>query len=543
MHGVGQDIADLGMRFWAWRAHQQPRSRDDIPRLDRPDGWRPAWTAEDVAGYRATRDGFAEELRALRPGSEPADVVDHRLLRSAVARVTWELDVLRSWQTQPRFYTDQALGPVFDVLLRPGVDADRVGAVVDLLRAVPGTLAVGRSNLDGVAVTDFTRTAIEELPGIEARLGAVGAALEPLAGPWRAHLPGAVRAAADAFAAHRDWLTELLPGTVERLPVGREGFGWFLTEVACIPMTPDQLLMIGKLELDRAMTWERVRRQSPTVEARGQLPSDAVTQCSEEAGAELAVREFYEQRGLLGQPAGLRHYLNLPMPEYLAPLAFLGVSDDLTGPNRLNEDGVSYVPDPVEDLPYFYDLNARDVRVGIVHEGVHYQQLALSFAHPRPVRRHYYDSGANEGLAFYNEELMLTAGLFDDRPDTRADILNMMRLRALRVEVDVRLGLGELDVDAAAEYLQREVPMDRETAREEAAFFAESPGQAMTYQIGKTQILALIADIVRDRGDGFDLRAVHDHLWRNGNVPIALTRWELLGRTDELAAIGVTASG
>ena len=70
------------------------------------------------------------------------------------------------------------------------------------------------------------------------------------------------------------------------------------------------------------------------------------------------------------------------MPAYLEPLRFLGVADDLTGPGRLTEDGVSYVPPPGPELPYFYAANARDPRAGILHEGVHYQQLALAWRNP-----------------------------------------------------------------------------------------------------------------------------------------------------------------
>ena len=68
-----------------------------------------------------------------------ADRVD-RLLRSALARVAWESDILqvRSF----RFWIDQALGRVFDALLGrrrrgPGIP---VAKVVRLL-AVPATLA------------------------------------------------------------------------------------------------------------------------------------------------------------------------------------------------------------------------------------------------------------------------------------------------------------------------------------------------------------------------------------------------------------------
>ena len=50
-----------------------------------------------------------------------------------MARVTWESEILRV-RGIPRFWIDQALGPVFDVLLRPGVDPARVTEVVRLLR-------------------------------------------------------------------------------------------------------------------------------------------------------------------------------------------------------------------------------------------------------------------------------------------------------------------------------------------------------------------------------------------------------------------------
>ena len=89
---------------------------------------------------------------------------------------------------------------------------------------------------------------------------------------------------------------------------------------------------------------------------------------------------------------------------------------------------------------------------------------------------------------------MLQAGLFDDNPYTRATIYSFMRLRALRVEVDVKLALGEFSLEQAAQYLQRTVPMDRATARAEAAEFAGTPGQAISYQIGKIQLTELLSD-------------------------------------------------
>jgi hypothetical protein len=35
-------------------------------------------------------------------------------------------------------------------------------------------------------------------------------------------------------------------------------------------------------------------------------------------------------------------------------------------------------------------------------------------------------------------------------------------------------------------------------------------------------------------GDKFNLRQFHDYVWSNGNVPLALQRWELLGLDDDV---------
>jgi len=528
-----RELDELGERFWAWRAHQQPRTRDDIPRLDRPSGWLPEVDA-GLAGRRHEELGaFEAELARIDPDEVP-DLVDHRLLSSAMARVRWESDILRV-RGIPRFWTDQALGPVYDALLRPGVDAGRIAEVTRLLRAVPDTLSHAAAALVSPA-REFAGLAAAELDGVAARIDACTEALTRIDPSAAAGLAAAGAEAGAALEQFGAGLAARLADLPPAVPVGRERYEWFLREVACVPLTVEEIAGIGRREYERAVWLELLHATRNRDVPVPPLPADADQQVRAQARDEVAVRQFYAGRGLLSQPESLRHYLTLPMPDCLAPLTFLGVADELTGPGRLTEDGVAYVPPPGPDLPYFRAANARDPRAGIVHEGAHYQQLALAWRNPRPVRRHYYDSGANEGIAFYNEEMMLVSGLVDDAPHTRTVLCNFMRLRALRVTVDVGLATGQMSIAAASAELASRVPMDDATAQEEAAFFAETPGQALTYQIGKTQLIALIADAARLRPD-LDLQRLHDAIWVNGNVPVALLRWELLGLTDELAAL------
>ena len=42
------ELAALAADVWKWRARQQPSMGDDIPRLPRPPGWLPDFSAEAV---------------------------------------------------------------------------------------------------------------------------------------------------------------------------------------------------------------------------------------------------------------------------------------------------------------------------------------------------------------------------------------------------------------------------------------------------------------------------------------------------------------
>jgi uncharacterized protein (DUF885 family) len=355
-----------------------------------------------------------------------------------------------------------------------------------------------------------------------------------------ANLDSTAEKAVRALESYRDWLTHL-PATSQETAAGRNAYVFFLKKVALLPHTPEQLLQIGRQEWARAVAFETYEEHRNQGMPQLALFKDQAEQIGQEEKDEQAVRRYLEAKDLLTVPSWVQHYRFLPRPAYLAPLAGIGEEDDFTGPSRLQENGTRYIAPPRPDLGYFALATAKDPRPEIVHEGVpgHYFQLVVSWANPDPIRRHYYDSSANEGIGFYAEEMMLEAGLFDDSPRTREIIDNFMRLRALRVEVDVKLALGEFTIEQAAEYLHKTVPMDAMTARAEAAFFASGPGQAISYQIGKQQILKFLAEARRQQGEAFQLRAFHDFLWQNGNVPIALQEWEFLGRQEDVNMLPV----
>jgi hypothetical protein len=531
-------IQPLATDFFAWRRSQQPAMGDDIPRVERPDAWVPDFSPAALESHRQAYLRYFEAVEALDTrGWDLTSRVDARLLRAAVQRVHWELDVLALPHRNPLFYVDQTLGSVFELLiLSSPMDEARAENILVRLEHIPATLKAARENLDR-SVRPFAEATVQTLSDVDERLQRLEQALSVLfPPPLHKRLARSIAAATKSLEGYSHWLERNLDKMQTAFAIGPDAYQWFLTNVALVPHSPDELLAQGRQAWSRAVAWEMLEKNRNHDLPPLPLFQSAERQIQASSLKENEIRAFLESKNLMTVPDWLMHYRNRPLPAHLEPLAFMGVRDDLTSESRLDEDAYRYIREPSPDLPYFALSAARDPRPLIIHEGVpgHYFQLAQSWANPNPIRRRYIDSSVNEGIGFYVEELLLQAGLFDFSPRSREIIYNFMRLRALRVEVDIRLAIGDFTIEQAADYLARAVPMDHATAQDEAVFFAFNPGQAISYQVGKLQILRFLSDAKLDRGNDFSLREFHDFLMQNGNVPIALQRWEYLGRDDDV---------
>ena len=513
-------------------ARHQPFSADDIPRIERLPGPRD-WSEASIARQRAALNDFEARWKNLGTAG-----IDYRLIGSALARVHWELDINQRWRRDPSFYVDQTLTAVLESLIQPPpFDATRIRTILERTEEIPKILEDGKTNLR--PVRPFAQLAIDALTQIRPKLTRVEGAVAPM---LQDNLAGRFQTATEkaiaALESYRAWLESRLNGMSGDAAIGRAGYEFFLRNVALIPYTPEQLLALSREEWSRSVAFEALEKQKNRKLPELPLAASLDTEIANAKRDELAIRRFLEEKEILTVPPDVQHYTLKPMPAYLEALSDFGELDDFTGPSRLHNDSVRWAVPPSLQLGYFWLATAKDPRPIIVHEGVpgHYFQMCLGWKNPDPIRRHYYDSGANEGIGFYAEEMILQAGLFDNSSRTREIVYNFMRLRALRVEVDVKLAIGQFTFDQAAAYLAEHVPMDPKTAHQEAALFATTPGQAISYQVGKAQILHFLAAARVAQGANFNLRKFHDFLWMNGNVPIALQRWEYLGKSDDLPA-------
>jgi uncharacterized protein (DUF885 family) len=451
--------------------------------------------------------------------------------------VNWELNVLCIPHRNPDFYVHQTLGALYELLVIHSPMTDqRLHNIIIRLQSFPRTVQDARENLTEPSAP-FAKIALEHLKDVGPKLVEVQKALTKFqGGKYHKELEEAVKNGIRALEDYRAWLENALPDMEQRFSCGRDAYTYFLKHIALIPHSPEELLQQGRQEWNRSVAFESFEKTRNQGLPKPELFSSTEEQVAQAKKDEHAIREFLEENNIMSVPNWLSNYYSQRRPAHIEPLIFIGVDVDFTSENRLDQDAARYIPKPDSNLPYFYRSMAQDPRPIIVHEGVpgHYFQLARSWKNENPLRRRFVDSGSIEGIGLYVEELLLQLGLFDDRPHTREIIYNFMRLRALRVEIDIQLALGTFSIEQAGTFLAKSVPMDEETAVSEAGFFAYNPGQAISYQIGKIQILKFLSDARIKMGEKFSLRDFHDYLIENGNVPIALLRWEYLGLRDEI---------
>jgi uncharacterized protein (DUF885 family) len=165
------------------------------------------------------------------------------------------------------------------------------------------------------------------------------------------------------------------------------------------------------------------------------------------------------------------------------------------------------------------------------------------------------DSIAAEGWAHYSEALMaepqpsFPTGFYT--PEEHLYQLKGQLERDLRVRVDTGLHTGRLSYDDAVDLFSqtldflpgscRDSQVTKDEAKRascttaEAAIYRYSkwPTQAITYRLGKAQILAMRAEAQRTLGDRFDAKRFHLLFMQQGTIPVGYFHDELLRRIQE----------
>ena len=175
-----------------------------------------------------------------------------------------------------------------------------------------------------------------------------------------------------------------------------------------------------------------------------------------------------------------------------------------------------------------YDLKARpkwEMEALASHESVpgHHIMYALieEFGELPYWRRWDVYPAMSEGWALYAESLGSEIGLYQD-PYSKFGQLTYEMWRALRLVVDTGLHIYGWSRQQAIDYMQANSARTEHDIVVEVDRYIVWPGGATCYKIGQMKIRELRTYAERELGPRFDVRAFHDHVLGNGQLPLRL---------------------
>lgn len=159
------------------------------------------------------------------------------------------------------------------------------------------------------------------------------------------------------------------------------------------------------------------------------------------------------------------------------------------------------------------------------HEGIpgHHLQIAIAqeLEDLPDFRKTAFCVAYSEGWGLYTERLADEIGLYTT-PLDRIGMLAADSMRACRLVVDTGMHAMGWSRQQAVDYLVANSPLPLSHATAEIDRYAVTPGQALSYMIGRLEILRIREAAQQRQGDRFDIKAFHDAVLDSGALPLGL---------------------
>lgn len=513
---------DLSAFFDAWRVFRAPPRIDNVPdfsvesmktQFEQLKQWKIALAEFPILEWPVTAQ------------------VDWHLIRAEMNGLEFDHRVLMPWQRDPAYYvyfypndTDVPMreAPMIEGSIEASyytypLSAEDASEIEAGLSIIPELNRQARVNLTGNA-RDLWVKGIEsikdqsnDLEGFAEQVSATHPAL--------AELSRKAKASSDSLAV---WLEEQAPSKTGPSGVGKENMTWALKNIHYVNLTWEEEVLIVKRELARAHASLRLEENRNRALPELEKMTDAETYDRELNLAVDQYMAFMEEEQIMP----MKPYMDLALRERM-------------GQFRPN-DGIR---------GFFDEVTYRDALPMRSH-GNHWFDLARMREEPHssPIRHRplWYNifAGRAEGMATGMEEMMMHAGIMDDKPQARELVWILLAQRAARALGGLYQQGGVMTLEEAAKFASKwtprgYLPWDGNTIQGEQHFYLRQPAYAESYVIGKVEIEALIAEYARQREDTFTLYQFMDDFNGVGMIPVSLINWEMNGDASEIEALTV----
>jgi hypothetical protein len=482
----------------------------------------PDYTATAMEKRWRGLEDYQSRLAATKIADWPvSQQVDYHLVRAEMNGLEFYHRVLKPWSTDPAFYlmSQGGAGPAmsgFEGLWRidiPLSDEDKI-EYQTLLRAVPRIYEQAKINLTA-GERDLATIALWAAPR-EARI------YTHIATELAVHHPELVadaERAREAVEGYAEWIEANRSKMTAPSGIGKENYNWWLKNVHLSPYDWDESYLIVQQEYNRLVTFlvleEHRNRKLPPLE---------IADTAEEYNRRLHQALNYVVEFLRDEEI-------LTVPDWLDPA-------DYSDPNEL--------PEPLPSSPSIdHKAREREILPGETHEFIgHLFDDQRGEFDERPIRgagrRFNMEWMRMEGWAVALEELLMQAGVLDDRPRRGREVEYLMNISHMSLALpDLKMHSNEITFDESRQlcadlmakgWSQKDEPMVWYEMESNLRF----PGFHTGVVVGKAHFMKLFRERAMQLGDEFVLRDFIDEFLAAGIIPISLIRWEITGYEDEI---------
>lgn len=539
-------LADLGAEYFAVQHSSDPLNATLLGVTGFDDQLGDPSRAGSTRVAAALRD-IAARVEAVPTGDlDPAGRTERDVLRwlvegtlTDVEHALWETNASAGGYVSPQSLVFQAIPTA------PLTDDATVAGWLSRLRALPDYLDAVRLRYREAAVDGRTPTRV----GVRQALAQLDGHLDRAVTDdvlLSVRLPAGLDAARDIAAALVEDsvrpalrrlagdLTDLLPIArddarvgVSWVPGGADGYRAAVRRHTTTDLTPEQIHEIGLSTLDElAGEWAEIGGRAlgvtdvPRILARLREDpglrfdsSAAIVRCVEEAlvRAETARSQWFPP---LAIPDCVVEEID-PVEAENAPLAYYRPpSADGSRP------GAHCVLTTAPDSRFTYEYEAL-----AFHESVPGHHLSIASAQTLswlPDHRRYIDAQLCvyvEGWGLYSERLADEMGLYSSDL-TRLGMLSFDSLRACRLVVDTGMHALGWSRERAATFMWEHTATTRANVDNEIDRYISWPGQALSYMIGRREIVRLRRRAQEQLGARFDVREFHGVVLGQGALPL-----------------------
>ncbi|HWN25175.1 MAG TPA: DUF885 domain-containing protein [Candidatus Sulfotelmatobacter sp.] len=505
----------------------------------------------------AALQSFEKRVAAFPANSlSEIEAADREMLLGSIRGNLLELQVIKSWQKDPDFYTSAATNSVYVIMNRHFAPPDdRLRSVIAREQKIPSLFAAAHANLQNPPRI-YTEIAIEQLPGI--------------IGFFEKDLPSAFQNASDAVKSDfaksntavisdlkkfQSWLkNDLLARSKGDFRIGAATFSKKLLYDEMVDTPLDRLLEIGLADLHKNQAeFARIAKlvdpnKSPSevlamLAARHPAPSDLLKTFASTFDGLIA---FIQSRHIITIPTDIRPTLQETPPFERSTTT---ASMDTPGPFETHATEAYFnvtLPGPKDSPEEIAGLmagfNVGTIISTAVHESYpgHYMQFLWTPRAPTKLRKLIGSNTNGEGWAHYCEQMMLEEGYgqpgLGARDETEANLIHLGQLqdallRDARFVVGIQMHRGAMSFKQAEEFFVKEGYQSPKIAEIETKRGTSDPTY-LYYTLGKLQILKLREDYRKKFGNDFSLLKFHDEFMGQGFPPIPIIRKALLGESS-----------